>query len=161
MTGRTIVVLGCGKAKRREVADVVTLDRGPVPSWREFPIVDLYVGNLYTARLAYAKQLGGPHWIVSGFHGIRRPDYVVGPYERDLASMRSDELRAWQGQQEFGALQIAEPGDRVVVLASAPYAGKWCAALARSGCTVDLPLAGMQIGEQLQWLKAQRSAAGT
>lgn len=48
----------------------------------------------------------------------------------------------------------SRPGDRVVILAGAQYREHLTPALCEWGCQVEVPLAGMRIGEQKRWLKS-------
>jgi len=161
-TGRVVVVVGCGKTKRRLVDRVVYASTGMLACWTSYRLDDLYVGNLFRARLSYARQLGGDLRIVSAFHGWRCADFESDPYDRCLTTMSAEARNIWNANVLWCADQDTAPGDRVVVLASGPYADGWCARLAARGRTVERPLAGMGIGEQLGWLKraiAQAEAA--
>jgi hypothetical protein len=131
---RTIVVLGCGKEKREGY----------------HPLVDLYKGPLYRKRLAFAQQLGGPHWIISAFYGCKPPDYTGWPYDREMSKL-TEAGRRWVDSTVLMNLD-AQPGDRVVALASRLYVEGWVPQLRRRGVIVDLPLEGLQMGEQLHRL---------
>ena len=43
-------------------------------------------------------------------------------------------------------------GDRIVILAGSIYRQPLARRLREWGCSVDVPMAGLRIGEQLQWL---------
>jgi hypothetical protein len=83
-----------------------------------YPLVKLYTGPLFNDRLRVARMFGGPHWIVSAFHGCRT------------------------------LIEDTEPGDRLIVLASAPYVNGWRHDLECAGRVVDTPLKGLGIGAQ-------------
>lgn len=176
----TLVVLGCGKQKRVEFEERklwlgrCSCDIEPATACdlhrpeherhyrvvrvaRSFPLVDLYIGPLYTLRLAYARRLGGPHLIVSAFYGARSPQYLGVPYDRSLAGRRSrDPIRLWyDAVVRSTVLTHTRPGDRVVVLASRPYVEGWATEVRRDGRSVELPLEGMGMGQQLRWLRAR------
>lgn len=175
---KTLVVLGCGKKKRVEVVEHklwlghCTCETRPASECdlhrpeteREFrilrmqrslPLVDLYIGGLYQARLAYARRIGGPHLIVSALHGARRPEYPSVPYERSLTDIpRCDPARRWYDSiVRTTVLAHTRRGDRVVVLASRPYVEGWADDVRGAGRVVDTPLAGMGMGQQLRWLR--------
>lgn len=143
-TSRRWVVLGCGKAKRQTAA----------------PLLELYTGNLFQARRRYAEaNLGGVDLIVSALLHLADARVVSAPYDMDL-SRQSRELRAaWQRVVLERALEITEPGDTLIVLASGEYAGLWCDELARLGRYVDRPLARMSMGKQLAWLRDRTPTA--
>lgn len=146
----THVLLGCGKNK--------SIERGG--GW--VPIVDLYNGNHYRARLEYARALGGPHWILSAFHGLRRPDFEASWYDRTATEVNAcgEWRRAWNGATASGVIQGSKPGDTIIVLAGAEYVKHWRGRVEEAGRLVKTPLAGMGIGQQLAWLAAQRDALG-
>ena len=155
---RTVVVLGCGKQKRND-REIVKLPLGPDATrpigYREievgvsYPLVKLYTGPLFKDRLRVARMFGGPHWIVSAFHGIRRPDYRSGWYERQLPTRKLDPMLLWYnaivGRK---LLEDTERGDRIIVLASAPYVRGWQFGLEHAGRIVETPLKGLGIGAQ-------------
>jgi hypothetical protein len=156
---KTVVVLGCGKEKRA-LAELETC-----------PIVDLYTGPLYQARLAFARRLGGPHWIVSAFHGAKRPDFQAITYDRELAK-QDRRVRDWFADFVRNELLAdTQPGDRIIALASKPYVIGWARRLENEGRIVELPLEGLQMGEQRAflarmerlptWLNADRAAEVT
>lgn len=177
---KTLVVLGCGKQKRVEVEEHklwlgrCSCEHGPesecdlhrpqeersfriVRLGRAFPLIDLYTGPLYSLRLAYARRLGGPHLIVSAFYGARSPDYPGVPYERSLARLpRRDPTRLWYDDVvRTAVLSHTRSGDRVIALASRPYVEGWAHEVHSADRTVETPLAGMGMGQQLRWLRAR------
>jgi hypothetical protein len=114
-----------------------------------YPLVKLYTGPLFNDRLRVARMFGGPHWIVSAFHGIRRPDYRSGWYERQLPTRKLDPMLLWYNAIVCRTLiEDTEPGDRLIVLASAPYVNGWRHDLECAGRVVDTPLKGLGIGAQ-------------
>lgn len=148
------VILGCGKTKSLP------------PDWiargmSSVRLVDLYTGNHYRARLAYARQLGGPHWILSAFHGLRRPTWASGWYDRTAADVNAckEWRRAWNSAVALSVLEDTKAGDTVVVLAGSEYWKHWRSRVEDAGRVVETPLEGMGIGQQLAWLAAQRQLA--
>lgn len=141
-----IIILGCGAAKR---------DLGP---GEQVAIVDLYTGPLYRARLAYARALGGPQWILSGLHGLRRTDYLVGTYEHDLRKARAQERDGWALRVACDVQRLIGHGAPIVALASGPYlvwirrlqagARSW----GRPPWSISVPAEGLPLGEQRRWL---------
>lgn len=155
---RTVVVLGCGKEKRRD-RELVKLPLGPDASrpigFRDveigvsYPLVKLYTGPIFRDRLRVARMFGGPHWIVSAFHGCRRPDYVSGWYDRELPKRKMDPMLLWYNAIVSRTLmEDTEPGDRLLVLASDPYVRGWRPELEGAGRIVETPLKGLGMGAQ-------------
>lgn len=126
------VIIGCGESKR--------------PG--KHAAVDLYDGSLYLSRLRYAKQLGGPHAILSGLHGLIAPDRVIAAYEFRV-SERAKMLDHWLETQALQAKSMAS-GKRIVLLASGHYAR--IADMLPAG-TIEVPGRGLPIGKLLGLLK--------
>ena len=135
-----VVLLGCGAAKRSSAS----------PAW------DLYVGNLYRARLAYARELGGPHFILSGLLGLVPADRVIDPYDYDLRRAPRLERLAWRDRVAGSICRSIDRRAPLVVLASGPYLEplELC-----GGRVVDVPARGLTLGASLAWFAARRRAA--
>src|SRR5690606_12763713 len=103
----------------------------------------------------YAEKLGGPHFILSAFHGCRKPDYEACAYERQLAKCDPAEKRMFAGAVRSSLRTSTKPGDRIIVLAGKDYWRGWIGDLREEGRQVEVPLAGMGIGEQKRWLAMQ------
>jgi hypothetical protein len=80
------------------------------------------------------------------------PDRVIAPYEGTLNTMRVADRRAWG---ERVAKQLAEgiPDlTHVVILAGERYREFLVRHFADRGVAVSVPMEGLRIGEQLNWL---------
>lgn len=135
-----VVLLGCGAAKRSSSA----------PAW------DLYVGNLYRARLAYARELGGPAFILSGLLGLVPADRVIEPYDYDLRRAPRLERLAWRDRVASSIARCVDRRAPLVVLASGPYLEPL---ELLDGRAVDVPARGLTLGASLSWFAARRRAA--
>lgn len=114
---------------------------------------DLYISDWFVKARAYVEQAGDEWFILSAEHGLVSPEAVIDPYERTLNTMRIADRRAW-GSKVLKQLLLKLQGvDRVVILAGARYREFLVDAIRAKGLTVDIPLEGMRIGEQLRWLK--------
>lgn len=110
---------------------------------------DLYVGDLFKKARAYAEQLGGSWLILSAKHGLINPERVIEPYDECLADKTSAQRDKWT---EMVRKQWWNGAHRpVIVLAGAAYR-EWL-----EGIEHEAPMAGMGIGQQKAWLKAQIS----
>jgi hypothetical protein len=138
------------------------------------PAREFYRSPLFRLSLAYAERVAGEVYVLSAQHGLVALDQVLEPYDLALSEMDAWERAWWAHEVEaqlaevLGAeldtkLEEAEPMDpidsewflhaphlRVVLLAGKLY---------RPGGFVERyleePLAGMDIGERLSWLKSQ------
>lgn len=119
---------------------------------------DLYDSPLFAMRRAYAEGSGQPWAVVSAhFRKIILPDTVLDPYDRTLSNLKRDEIDLWQTDAGFAfyeAFGELARGAVVEVHAGRPYVEAMRAALCeRWGVTIEAPLAGLGIGEQLAWYK--------
>jgi len=124
---------------------------------RDHPVAakDLYISDWFVKARAYVERAGGEWFILSAEYGAVCPDTVIAPYERTLNAMGIADRRAW-GSKVLRQLQPKLKGvDRVVILAGARYREFLIDAIQGKGLTVEIPLEGMRIGEQLRWLKGK------
>lgn len=140
--GRTHYLVSCVRLK------------GPTPA----PAKDLYISDWFRKARAYAEQTGAPWSILSAKHGLLHPEKVIEPYDKTLRTMPIDQRRAWAelvlSEIEYGLGDI----ESVVLLTSRRYREFFEPALRERGLTVETPLKGLRIGEQLSWFKRQLSS---
>ena len=120
------------------------------------PARELYRSPWFQKARAYVERQGGPWYILSARYGLLHPDRVVAPYDETLAAMPASARRAWarrvEGQLEAEGVRAR----RLVVLAGSKYRQFLMPALHRVAETVEVPMAGLRIGEQLAWLARHR-----
>ena len=128
------------------------------------PAKDLYRSAWFRKARRYVEQSGGAWFILSDKHGLVHPDAELAPYEKDIRKMPVGECRAWacmvQQQMDAGL----PPAGAVVILAGLRYREYLIGYLAQRFGKVSIPMEGLRIGEQRQWLNraiaAGRSGAG-
>jgi hypothetical protein len=119
---------------------------------------DLYVSALFRAMRHYAETHADRWMILSAKHGLLAPNTVIGRYERTLNQMSAKERREWS-TRVLSALEAELSGvDTVVLLAGERYREGIVPALKERRLQVEVPLEGKGLGQQLQWLKQQRSS---
>jgi hypothetical protein len=114
---------------------------------------DLYVSALFRLSLVFARKLRPEAlFILLAKYGLVHPDDKIDPYDVTLKKMSTRAVRAWS-DMVFDCLQRQTNVDRdhFIFLAGEKY---------RSFLTprlrfVEVPLAGLGIGKQLQYLKRQ------
>lgn len=140
---RTVALVACCKQKLERAA----------------PARELYRSDLFRKSLAYAETIApGRYWILSAKHGLVEPRQVLEPYELSLEHLDPEERAEWAhtvGIQLGDALEMPFaaknwPGYRIVVLGGSRYVPQL-----PDRNTAERPLDGMQIGQRLQWLRAQ------
>ena len=135
MAIRTIVLIACASKK---------LDH---PARAE----ELYNSDLFRKSLAYAKQMGpAAVYILSAKHGLVLPDDQIAPYNVTLNKMSRADAKAWS-DRVFGQLQnhTNVEKDHFVFLAGDRYRRDLASRLR----SVEVPMEGLGIGKQLQFLK--------
>ena len=134
---RRIALVSCVKQKRTSAA----------------PARDLYVTELFRGLRRFAEARADAWYILSAEHGLLRPDQVVAPYERTLNTMRKPERLAWAARVQRQLLDVLPPSAQVILLAGARYRENIEPFLRGKGCEVSVPLEGLALGKQLQYLK--------
>jgi Family of unknown function (DUF6884) len=125
------------------------------------PAKDLYRGSLFTGRRRYAEARGLPWFIVSARYGLLAPDMVVEPYDVRLADLGADERHALAEQiaRELEASLGPVAGQAVEVHAGDEYYRMLGIGLRPRGATLQNPLRGLRIGEQLAWYRERGGAS--
>jgi len=127
----------------------------PVPAAAK----DLYVSDWFRKARAFVEATGMPWFILSSQHGLIHPGERVAPYERTLNAMPVDQRRDW-ARQVIEQMQVRLPdAERVVVFAGARYREFLMEYLEGRFPSVEVPLEGLRIGEQLRWF-TQRVSNG-
>lgn len=138
---RRVFLVSCTKSKRAE----------PMAAR------DLYMASpWFTKARAYVEAHGDVDWyILSAEHGLLHPDEVVAPYETTLLKMGADARKAW-AQKVWAQLHARKVGCRgFVFLAGERYREHlegWATLGGRDVHGAEVPMRGLEIGEQLAWL---------
>lgn len=135
-----VVIIGCG-ARKAELLEGETVAIG-----------ELYTGNVFRARDAYARIWGGPHFVVSGHHGLVPVSTQVAAYELDLRREPAPARAAFTERVLSQLVKLVPRATPLIVLAAGPYLS-WCTRGRDLGYSIEAPLDGMEIGQSLRWLK--------
>lgn len=138
MTQRTICLVSCVSKK------------GAMP----VPAKDLYISPWFVKARRYAEQVAPGAWyILSAAHGMVEPDVIVAPYEQSLNKMDANQRRVWSWHviRQMDT-DLLGPIDKIVLLAGARYRVNLMEYLRGRARDVSVPMEGMGIGRQLQWL---------
>lgn len=116
------------------------------------PAKDLYISPWFKKARNYVEASASAWFILSAEYGLVSPDAIIVPYEKTLNNMSVASRRAWA--RMVGAQLREQLGDvdRVVVLAGERYREFLLPTLRELAGTVEVPMAGLRIGEQLRWL---------
>ena len=126
------------------------------------PAAELYTSPLFRGRRAVVEASCDRWYVLSAQHGLVAPDQVLEPYDAALTAVPVSERRLW------AARVLAELNEQLDTLegrwfelhAGAAYTDFGLAAgLRAAGATVELPVAGLTMGEQLAWYGDSARAA--
>lgn len=115
---------------------------------------DLYVGNLFRASLQAAEQIADVVYVLSAKHGLVQLEQPIASYDLQLSKLPVAERLQW-GRRVIKQLLELHGGApfSVVAFAGAAYLYPIRVYL-EPHITVRDPLAGLELGERLQALKA-------
>lgn len=110
----------------------------------------LYTSPLFVNNLRYAKHLKPDSiFILSAKYGLIELEREIEPYDVTLNDMSSVQIKAWAGNVLTQLKQRADlRNDHFIFLAGAKYRKYLTPYLA----SYEVPLQGMPIGKQLQYL---------
>jgi len=122
------------------------------------PAKDLYTSTLFKRMRAYAEVHADAWFILSAEHGVLHPEQIVAPYERTLKKMSRDDRHAWAERVREQLRAVLPARAKIVLLAGLPYRRPIEPFLRQLGHSVIVPMEGLPIGKQLQWLKQEADA---
>ncbi len=116
---------------------------------------DLYDSTLFAKSREYVEKHCDSWFILSAKYGLVKPTDVIEPYEESLNTKTQLERVKWADRIWDLLLLHLNPTDRVTILAGRHYRENLVPCLKKYGCQVDIPMKGLGIGRQLQWLSRQ------
>ena len=157
-------------AAPRRTVDAITLiacaaTKGPLPAAAK----SLYQSDWFRKARAYAEALGDPWFILSAKHGLVSPDARLSPYDFAMKDKTPGARREWAEDVSDQVLTVAADLDAdpmgggapltVRVLAGEQYRRYLVPMLKASGFNVLVPMKGLGIGKQKQWLATRTQEA--
>lgn len=116
---------------------------------------ELYVSPLFRKARAFVENRCDKWYILSAKYGLVEPRQLIDPYEETLNTESPSVRRRW-GQMVWTQLRHKLcVGDHIFMLAGRRYREYLMPEMVRYGCVVEVPLKGLGIGRQLQWLSHQ------
>lgn len=127
---------------------------------------DFYQSTWFKKARSYAELVGDQWHILSAHYGLISPEKVIKPYELTLNSMPIDLRKDWAWTVwEDIECEFDPTGNELIVLAGLRYR-EFLVPLLRGAAfgwidepsfTVQVPMEGLKIGQQLQWLSSEIS----
>lgn len=138
-----MILIGCGKSKRREASTAG----------------ELYTGGLFAARREYAERCTEHWYILSAKFGVIHPSVVVSPYDCTIRQKPQIDQVAWCAGVISQICDLlpdnCRPRDcKIEVHAGEDYADPLVTVLCNFGFRAEWPVRGLGIGEQLAWYKS-------
>ena len=122
---------------------------------------ELHTSPWFRKAREHVERTGQSWFLLSARHGLLEPDAMVRPYDRSLEDMARAERRRWADRVLRRLDAHVGAGDTLVVLAGQVYREFIEPDLRDRGVSVEVPLKGMRIGEQLAWFDRQRPRGRT
>ncbi|MCD0459149.1 hypothetical protein LOC72_06645 [Roseiconus lacunae] len=124
----------------------------------KIPSPELYTGQLFRARLAYAKSQELPWFILSAKYGLVTPWDRLATYDLRIDRLSSLDHAAWHVGVVAQFMDELVDDDRPQSICIELHAGnEYCepleSILTSLGFTVERPVKGLPIGKQLQHYK--------
>ena len=116
---------------------------------------NLYISSLFKKNLIYAKSLKPSEiFILSAEHGLLKLTDEIEPYDKTLNNMRSKEIKEWSKKVVNQLKTLTDlNNDEFTFLAGEKYRKLLIPELSN----VKIPMKGLKIGKQLQWLTKQNN----
>jgi hypothetical protein len=116
------------------------------------PARDIYDSALFRKARAYAERHADEWFILSAKHGLLSPETPIRAYNVTLNRMPAAARRKWADRVLRDLRSALRPRDRVVILAGKRYREFLLDEMERMCAGVTVPMEGLGIGRQLQWL---------
>lgn len=130
--GRAIALVSCAASKQDHPAQAA----------------DLYVSDLFRKSRNYAERNSAAWFVLSAKHGLHEPTTEIVPCEMTPYTMRAAKRRAWSARVLRHLERVVKRGDTVIVHAGARSGEGTVPGLRELGANVEVPTAGLRIGEQ-------------
>jgi cytoplasmic iron level regulating protein YaaA (DUF328/UPF0246 family) len=116
----------------------------------------MYQSDWFLKAREYVKRYADNWYILSAKYGLLAPETVIEPYNKTLAhGMSKAERLNWANSVYADLLQVTKPEDKLVFLAGQKYRENLIPKLELMRYSLEIPMEGLRIGNQLAWLKAQ------
>ncbi len=119
------------------------------------PAKDLYISDWFKKASLYAQKIGDLWFILSAKYGLLPPDEFIDPYNVTLKEMSKYQREMWAKRVVQDLTPHLSYKDLVVFLAGHSYRERLEEPLIQMGCQISVPMRGLRIGEQMQWLNSQ------
>lgn len=114
---------------------------------------DLYISTLFRLSLAYAKKLKPDKiFILSAKHGLVNLNDEIAPYNETLNDKTASDIKIWADKVVLELEKLTNLGDDLFIFFAGKKYRKYILPHVKN---YEIPLKGLRIGEQLQFLKVK------
>ena len=113
---------------------------------------ELYDSAWFQKARMYVESTGSPWFILSAKYGVVDPEAVIEPYDETLNTMSVHQRREWSKKVLSELRKHLQSTDKVVIFAGIKYREFLLRELRSLYSSVEVPMEGLRIGEQLSWL---------
>jgi hypothetical protein len=131
-----IVLVSCVKSKL------------PYPA----PARCLYTSAWFRKTRQIVEASGARWFVLSSLYGLVEPDAEIAPYDYTLNTLGVAERQEWAKKVLAELLPVIAGARRVVMFAGHRYNEFLLEPIRRHGISVEIPMAHLKRGEQLNWL---------
>lgn len=121
------------------------------------PARELYSSPLFLKSREFVERTCDSWFVLSAKYGLVEPESIIDPYEETLNAKSRAERIEWTNEVWTSLRQRLNANDRVTVLAGSRYREFLIPLINVNGHHVDVPMRGLGIGSQLQWLNFRLS----
>ena len=113
----------------------------------------LYISTLFRFSLAYAKKLKPDKiFILSAKHGLVNLNDEIAPYNETLNDKTASDIKIWAEKVILELEKLTNLGDDLFIFFTGKKYRKYILPHVKN---YEIPLKGLRIGEQLQFLKVK------
>jgi hypothetical protein len=113
---------------------------------------DIYLSPLFKKAKDYASKNFDRWYILSAKYGLIHPDAIIEPYEKTLNKMSREDIHKWSEKVFEELKKSTMTNDEITFIAGLRYRQDLTPLLLKRGNKIRVPMKGMGIGKQLQWL---------
>jgi len=118
---------------------------------------ELYISPWFMLAKQYCLFHGHQWFILSARHGLLDIETNIEPYNLTLKECNERYQRAWSQRVVRDIIQRIDITTSLMMFAGLRYRRFLCPLLMRHGYDIQVPMRGLGIGRQLQWLKVHGS----
>jgi len=135
-------------------ADVAFVSCVKMKADRPMMAKDLYISPWFRMARAYVEKNAKKWFILSAAHGFVHPDVVIEPYDATLNGATVERRSAWAQMvsRQLDGRERELCGTKAIILAGLNYRRGLITPLQKMYGTVEVPMEGLMIGQQLSWL---------